>query len=1044
MEAAVLSGFINAILPRLLSLVQAKYKLHKGLKSNINSLEKELRMIAVTIDEQILLGKDDHGAVLSLSMDELRELAHQIEDCVDRFLYHVTREQQASLLRRTVRSPKSLLSRQRLAAEVQRLKKIPEEAHQRGERYRVFSGGLSSSLTRRAESSPCSSGSGDPHTLKADLVGIDSATLELVQQLAASEGEKLKVISIVGIHGSGKTVLAREVYDSDVGRQFSLRAWVSATDRCPREVLMEILRKLVGPVEDNSNVDQLTVQLMEHLGEKRYFIIIDDMQTDQWSAIEAAFPKDNVVSSRVIVTTTIQSVANACSSSNGYVHKMKRLSDKHSERLFTKKACPENYLGYTRAESKEILKKCDGQPLALVTMAQFLRKNGWPTGPNCEDVCRHLSHHLGKDETLERMRRVLIHSFSSLPGHGPKACLLYFGMFPCDHPIRRKTLMRRWLAEGFVETQPLSSEHFNTLIDRNIIEPIGIRNNDQVKTCKTYGMMREFILLMATSQDFITLLSGKKVERKYVRRLSLHHHSATSSSSLDIDLPLVRSLMVFGEAGKVILNFQKYQLLRVLDLEECTDLEDDHLKDICSLLLLKYLSLGETVTSLPKEMEKLKLLETLDLRRTKVKILPIEVLLLPCLLHLFGKFQLSDKVKITSDVQNFFLTEQSNLETLAGFFTDGSQGFPQIMSYMKNLRKLKIWLQRNERSTDFVDLVNAIQKFIHDDKEESNDPRSLSLHFDDDTENILNSLKAPSYLRSLKLKGKSLELPRFVKSMRGLRELCLSSTKLTAGLLAALTNLQDLQHLKLVADELEDFTIEHQAFPGLLHLCLDLQRATLPTIEEGALPYLISLKLICKDLVGLAGIKINHLICLKEVSLHPRVTPETRETWKTAAKEHPNRPKVLLVNPTDDSESEPADNSDASIQTISEAMEISSTSEVVQEDGINKEHPNRPKILFVSPVDESESEPADGFVASTQTISDTMETSTTSEVAVQEDDIQILVNQGLPAAPEKQKNCAVQPSSKDELNSAVNNIGFSVGLTELSIATNGNVPSYTY
>lgn len=180
----------------------------------------------------------------------------------------MTLEQQASLFRRTIRSPKTLLSRQRLAAEVQLLKKIPEEAHQREKRYRVFTG-LSSS--RLAESSHCSSGS-DPHTLKADLVGIDGPREELLQHLAEeSEGhsKQLKVISIVGIHGSGKTILAREVYDSDVGRQFGLRAWISATDRGPREVLMEILRKFGRTMVDNSCVDQLTVDLREHLDNKR-------------------------------------------------------------------------------------------------------------------------------------------------------------------------------------------------------------------------------------------------------------------------------------------------------------------------------------------------------------------------------------------------------------------------------------------------------------------------------------------------------------------------------------------------------------------------------------------------------------------------------------------------------------------------------------------------------------------------------------------------------------------------------------------------------
>jgi disease resistance protein RPM1 len=379
---------------------------------------------------------------------------------------------------------------------------------------------------------------------------------------------------------------------------------------------------------------------------------------------------------------------------------------------------------------------------------------------------------------------------------------------------------------------------------------------------------------------------------------------------LDIDLSLVRSLTVFGEAGDANFDLHEYQLLRVLGLEECTDLGDDHLRHICNLLLLKYLGLGSAFTSLPKGIEKLKLLETLDLRRTKVEVLPIEVILLPSLIHLFGKFKISDKVKRTSELQNFLLSGQCNLETLAGFVTDQSQGFPQILSHMKKLRKVKIWCERTASSTNLSDLELAIQKFIHDEKEETHESRSLSLHFDEHcSEDILNSLKEPCYLTSLKITSKLLELPQFVKALRDLRELCLSSTKLTAVLLAALTELRSLKYLKLIADHLEEFIIKDQAFPRLLRLCFVLQCPTLPKIEEGALPYLMSLQLICKDLVGLADMKIEHLRCLKEVTLDQKVTPETREAWEKAAKEHPNRPKVLLFKTIDPTESEHTDHS---------------------------------------------------------------------------------------------------------------------------------------
>lgn len=797
-------------------------------------------------------------------------------------------------------------SRQMLATELQLLKKITEEAHLRKERYTVFAG-QSSSMQAVAEEPPYSCAT-DPRILDTDLVGIDVPRDELLEQMEEGQQKQLKVISVVGFCGSGKTVLAREVYNSDVGRRFSVRAWVSAADRSPRQVLAEILQELGRPVSDSSDVGSLAADLREHLHKKRYFIVIDDMRTDHWSAMESAFPSDNGVSSRVIVATTVQSVANACSSENGYVHKVRRLGKKHSKRLFFKKACSKEYSGYMEQDSAAALKKCDGQPLALVSMSQFFRKMGWPTRSSCQNLCRQLGRHLEKDETLERMQRALTHSYASLKGHAPKACLLYFGLFPSDRLVRRKSLMRRWLAEGFVHTESSSCENFDMLLDRNIIEPIDVGSNNEVKTCRTYGMMREFILHMSTSQNFNTLFCNGAVGRKYVRRLSLHPNTPRIGTCLDIDLSLVRSLTVFGEAGDANFDLHKYQLLRVLGLEECTNLGDDHLRHICNLLLLKYLGLGSAFTSLPKGIEKLKLLETLDLRRTKVEVLPIEVILLPSLIHLFGKFKISDKVKRTSELQNFLLSGQCKLETLAGFVTDQSQGFPQILSHMKKLRKVKIWCERTASSANLSDLELAIQKFIHDEKEETHESRSLSLHFDEHcSEDILNSLKEPCYLTSLKITSKLLELPQFVKALRDLRELCLSSTKLTAGLLAALTELRSLKYLKLIADHLEEFIIKAQAFPRLLRLCFVLQCPTLPKIEEGALPYLMSLQLICKDLVGLADMKIEHLRCLKEVTLEQKVIPETREAWEKAAKEHPNRPKVLLFKTIDPTESEHTD-----------------------------------------------------------------------------------------------------------------------------------------
>ncbi|KAL6868112.1 hypothetical protein ACP4OV_014957 [Aristida adscensionis] len=897
MDAALLSAFVENLVARLFSLVEEKYNLYRGFEADVTFLMRELPMITSAIDSQ-LLGQDDH--VLRLSVEELREVAHKMEDCIDDIMYDASLAslEQQPWYCRLFQPGKKRKSRWQLGDEIQQLRKRLEEAIERQQRY---------SVTCPSAPQPAEPPS-DQIVLRDDLVGIDVPLKELLEQLAEVEGEPkhLKVISIVGHCGLGKTVLARELYNSELGKQFQERAWVSAAHGDPRKLLLEILEQLhENPPSVTSSLDELSTDISNHLKNKRYFIVIDDMRSEQWSIIKSAFPRD--VRSTIVITTKIQSVANTCSSNSGYMHKMRRLDEKHSKQLFLNKACPEEYSEYYCPDSAKILKKCDGQPLALTTVGQFMRKKNWPTGCDCEDLCNQVRFYQldSGDDTLDRMHQVLTHDYTSLPSHTLKACLLYFAMFPNDHPVRSKRLQRRWRAEGFVQPTNLCSdpaaETFGKLMDQSIIQPIDVSNNTNVKSCKTYGMMHEYIMIKSISENFITYLDDGEHQHKHIRRLSLHNNTSTNMTSSDIDLSLVRSLIVFGKAGKAVLNFDKYQLLRVLDLEECTDLQDHHLKHVCNLLLLKYLSLGSNVTSLPKEIKQLKLLETLDLRRTNVKVLPPEVFQLPHLVHLFGKFKVPDKV--VRDELHSVSSGQCKLQTLAGFVVGESEGIAELIGHMKRLRKVKIWCESSATSANLDALKKAIQQFIHDDKDACNDPRSLSVHCDGCSEDFLKDLKDPCYLRSLKLQGRLLELPGFVTALRQLRELCLQSTKLTANLLTALTNLKYLQYLKLIADELDRITIKARALPRLLCLCFVLKHPIFPKIEEGAIPYLESLQLLCKDLDGLPSIEIKGFKRLKEITLDGRVPSCTIENLKMSAKAHPNRPKIVLLEVTDPTQS---------------------------------------------------------------------------------------------------------------------------------------------
>jgi disease resistance protein RPM1 len=104
--------------------------------------------------------------------------------------------------------------------------------------------------------------------------------------------------------------------------------------------------------------------------------MIDDVWSlPAWEAIHIRLPENNC-SSRIIVTTRIESVAKASSVSEDLVHHMEPLEPKASQKLFLKivfgstGTCPDGLEDIM----KNIFKKCSGLPLAIVSICQPSRK----------------------------------------------------------------------------------------------------------------------------------------------------------------------------------------------------------------------------------------------------------------------------------------------------------------------------------------------------------------------------------------------------------------------------------------------------------------------------------------------------------------------------------------------------------------------------------------------------------------------------------------------------------------------------------------------
>ncbi|KAK3137470.1 hypothetical protein QOZ80_5BG0452710 [Eleusine coracana subsp. coracana] len=925
LEQAAAAALLNNVMGKLfeaLGLVEMSRML-RDLKPQSESLLQDLRMLAAAVDDELAASRGARRSAVARAYSvEMRALTHDVEDCVERFVHRVAGlDGASSRLRRAVRAVTTLRTCYRFATQIKRLKKRVEEA-----RARVLS---------PPDGGQPSGGRGVARRRTADHaarhpVGIEKPMEELLAllELDKDEGEghqsQPRVIAIVGFGDVGKTTLARAAYDAPaVADAFPCRAWVPVGSPEEGEAA-GILEKIHQQLLPGQQYSQFL--LTEYLKDKRYLIVIDDVddiEEEQWDTITSAF-EGNGEGSRILVTTRSQPTANRRSNDNRCVYKMRTLGVRDSMTIALRGKCAAELV----QGSETLLKKCDGLPLALVSMARQLSSEDEPTGRFCSELCNKLGSYLEREDgepNFARLRDVLMDNYTSLSDLSVRTCLLYLGIFPTDRPLKKNVIIRRWLAEGYARSgditlteQSVANGTFKTFIDRNIIQPVDKQNNAEVKTCKTHGIMHEFLWHRSMREKFIR--SSRTSRDKIVRHLFVHgdvSNDVNSTVTLDVDLSRVRSLTVRGSAGGAISDFGNYKLIRVLDLEDCSDINESHLKKICKLWNLRYLSLGPNITKLPKKISHLQLLETLALSKTVVNLLPLEVIGLPYLTNLIGKFKLPDQNRVLSELDRLSKTEElevlcrkSKLETLAGFVAHGSQGkgFLQLMVHMKNLKKVKIWCESTGTIGDINSLNNELVKGI---RQYTKVPmgvggvRTLSIDFPGlprgsmhallDLNHHGTPLQETYYLSSLKLHGDLSTSHEFVANVSGLVELCLRSTTIRRDLLSALNTMPFLLYLTLITDEFEGFSIKVGTFQSLrrLRFVVEQQNLMLPEIEDGALPELISLQLPCKHLAGPSGINIRRLKKLLEIELHPKVSEPARKEWEAAARYHPNRPNVL-------------------------------------------------------------------------------------------------------------------------------------------------------
>ncbi|KAF8712933.1 hypothetical protein HU200_028716 [Digitaria exilis] len=474
-------------------------------------------------------------------------------------------------------------------------------------------------------------------------------------------------VAVWGPPGVGKTSLVKAEYNIVPGVEefnrigFAHKFWVDVPD--PLVDVMGVSRDIVsGMTKDGLNsrpdcddINACRCLLKYSVG--RTLLVLDGVRSKHdWDRINADITCAMQPESCVVLITDDQSVAAHCAgrSKDDHVLKVDRLDSDAALELFLQKANINDGSSMLR-QVKSLSSKCGGHSKFIVTIASYL---AGIIGGQAEikteisllnDNFIHQLHNIPEFDCLKHVLAWLHSKFDDSPTL-VKKCVFYLSLFPRDQG-----------GDGRRKRKP--SFHCEMSILEGRCSPATSRVGQH----------------LAIGSDWV------RDEAAYI----------------SLDLSRLRSLTASGKWDPFFIS-QKMKVLRVLDLEGTTNLEDGDLDQIGELMpRLKFLSLRDCkpISCLPDSLGDLMLLETLDIRHTVITQLPKKITKLQKLQQIRAGFTEWDYVLHDHERQPRQQSRRSALmssclskstgASVADFRT-GGVGLPRGMGSMKALHTLGV------------------------------------------------------------------------------------------------------------------------------------------------------------------------------------------------------------------------------------------------------------------------------------------------------------------------------------------------------------------
>ncbi|CAL4979377.1 unnamed protein product [Urochloa decumbens] len=370
---------------------------------------------------------------------------------------------------------------------------------------------------------------------------IERDTKELAQVLLSDENHHdLKVVSIVGMGGMGKTTLAQKIFNEPTDQKhFKVKVWLSITQQFDEAELLRTAIEHAGGVLGGAQDKTLpTRNLTDAMSVGRFLLVLDDMWSDKaWSdvfCVPARKASQKQLGSRILITTRLEHLA-PMMGEYFHQHHVRPLDIEDAWSLLKKQLPPDQVVGIDRLKNieTEILKKCEGLPLAIKVIGGLLSTR-YPSERDWNVVLTCPTWSVaGLPEQLDS--RIYL-SYEDLSPQ-LKQCFMYCSLFPKGEEILEDVVVPMWISEGFIQPpdessshehglEEMATEYYRELIRRNLIEP-AVKYSLTGYRCTMHDVVRTFAEYMARKESVVVVddrqaaTCGCRDGSKLVRHLSV-------------------------------------------------------------------------------------------------------------------------------------------------------------------------------------------------------------------------------------------------------------------------------------------------------------------------------------------------------------------------------------------------------------------------------------------------------------------------------------------------------------------------------------------